>query len=138
MAAKKNLNNPNKPDVKVRSTKGPAASGGKSTKLQQTKGGAVSIVKPGQKPTNVKPVTPSKGKSDLQIAKRMIKSGEGTPSSGAQKSTKKGTQLEDNKWIKGHRKAFFGTKNPETLLGKKRSAETYKKNSEGKSNYGRK
>jgi hypothetical protein len=138
MAEKKNLNNPNKPATKVRSTKGPAATGGKSTKLQQTKGGAVSIVKPGQKPTNAKPVTPSKGKSDLQVAKRMIKSGEGTPSSGAQKSTKKGAQLEDNKHTKKYSKMFYGTKNPDTLVGKKRSAETYQKNSEGKSNYGRK
>ena len=141
MATKKNLNNPDKNPgevVKTRSVKSPASSGGKSSKLQQIKGGSARTSRPGKKVADIIHVTSSKGKSTFQVAKKMIKSGSVAPSSGAQKSTKKGAQLEDNKSAKKYSKMYYGTKNPDTLVGKKRSAETYQKNSEGKSNYGRK
>jgi hypothetical protein len=101
MAAKKNLNNPNKPTTKVRSTKGPAIYGGKSTKLVDDKKGNVTLSngKKGSGTSSYSKALGSTKSTALRDTKKLIKKGN-TANADYANRTKKGTKLETSKFIR--------------------------------------
>jgi hypothetical protein len=122
MAAKKNLNNPNKPATKVRSTKGPSGLGGSKYSLVDDKKGTVTVSKPenvgksnvgGNKSmsTSVSEKLNSTKSTALRDTKKAIKNktkdgdGKGTfPSPYYAKDTKKGFKLALNKTVRAKKK----------------------------------
>ena len=93
MAAKKNLNNPNKPTTKVRSTKGPASQGSGVSKLEDDKKGKVWTSdgrKSAEKGSYSKALGSTKSTA-MRDTKKVVKKGETV--AGLDKMTKKGVAL---------------------------------------------
>jgi hypothetical protein len=95
--AKKNLNNPSKPAVKVRSTKGPAEFGGRVSKLTDNKTGKVRVAsgKTNVGSTSTSNLWGATKSSVMRDTKKAVK--EGLPPSSYSEPTKKGSQLAANK-----------------------------------------